>query len=212
MSRSLDLTHVNEMFKSDKEVNLPPDALERELQKREAMAKKKAQEQTLENKVKSLKRIEKKTDKLIKKAKQTKNNSDTTRTQPQYKPPTTRIQSKREESLNRRETVETHVEPVTNPVATREPLPRPAPSITDYHMLNRNPKKVMKFIMSAFSASGSSEKTVFIDTYELKDETGLSAESIRQVFIILKKNGYIEVERSRSNGMRMVSINDSLLQ
>lgn len=145
-------------------------------------AKKKAQEQALEKKVKSLEKIEKKTDKLLKKAQK------------------------------RRDTVETHVEPVKNPVVTREPLPRPAPSITDYHMLNRNPKKVMKFIMSAFSASGSSEKTVFINTYELKDETGLSAESIRQVFIILKKNGYIEVERSRSNGMRMVTINDSLFQ
>jgi len=198
MSGSLDTSFLFETIAKDDEVNLPPDVMERELKKREARARKEAQEAVLTRKVENLEKIEKKTEKLLKKAQE--------RSKAAAEPYNSRTTIKREASL------ESHVQPITNPVITREPLPRPAPSITDYHMLNRNPKKVMKFIMSVFSASGSSEKTLFIDTYELKNETGLSAESIRQVFVILKKNGYIEVERSRSNGMRMVTINDSLLQ
>ena len=106
--------------------------------------------------------------------------------------------------------VSTPVEPQVNPGATHVLL-RSALSVLDYRLLNGNPKKIMKFILEKYRKDQGGEfDAVFIDTYELKDKTSLSSESIRQALKILKRDHYIFVELARSNGMRMIKINESL--
>lgn len=106
--------------------------------------------------------------------------------------------------------VSTPVEPQVNP-GTTHVLLRSTLSILDYRLLNGNPKKIMKFILEKYREDQGGEfDAVFIDTYELKNKTSLSSESIRQALKILKRDHYIFVELARSNGMRMIKINESL--
>jgi ABC-type Zn2+ transport system substrate-binding protein/surface adhesin len=186
MSGSLDTSFLMETIAKDDEVNLPPDVMDREIKKREAKAKKQAQEAVLVKKVKSLEKIEKKTERLLKKAK------------------------KREEKQEKTPAI--HNKIPSKSVATHNTLER-TPSMLDYHMLNRFPKAVMKFIWEKHKELEIDKDGLFvIDTEEMKDKLNKSANQIANTVLRLKGKGFIFIEKYNTCGTRAIRINLSLFQ
>ena len=178
MSGSLDTSFLFETIAKDDEVNLPPEVMAREIQKRETRVKKEAQEKALEKKVKSLEKIEKKTEKLLKKAKEAKDSPRTTRTQPTNNSSTTPVQSKREVSF----------------MTLRMMPPRKTPRIILEHIK-----------VNAFEENGDWFST--IDSYELSSLTNKTSDQNGTTVRRLRDQGWFEIIKADSGGFRLVTIN-----
>jgi hypothetical protein len=144
-------------------------------------------EKSLEKKVKALDKKIEKTDKLIVKAKKKAN---------QEKVPSTSLESN--ENIKSR-SIETH-----------NTISRDA-TITDYHLLNRLPKQVMKFLFEVHKEQNATEdQSIYVDTMEMKERIGKSANHLANTIMRLKKQGFIEVKNHRNNGVREISLKKSL--
>ncbi|MAE59641.1 MAG: hypothetical protein CME69_12325 [Halobacteriovorax sp.] len=151
--------------------------------------KKKAQEKKLSNKIKSLDKKIEKTDKLIAKAKKQE-------LKPSY-------------SLHEPETIIAHsLHTASKTLHTKQHNI----SKTDYYMLNRLPKLVMKFVLEKSVEQNIKENEIlFLDTFELKSYTNKSASHIANTLQNLAKKGFIDIVESKSNGMRQLRVNSALL-
>jgi hypothetical protein len=144
--------------------------------------KKLAAENTLEEKVVALQRLEDKTDKMLKKSEQKEGSrASTSHIQPVHKPYTRHIQSRRDVSY-----------------LTFQCLP---PS--------KAPFQVLTLVKSnAFSESGHWYSK--LDSYKAIEAIGTDSHHLRMTVMRLKKEGWFEVLESSGSGYRLLKIDPKI--
>lgn len=178
MSGSLDTSFLFETIAKDDEVNLPPDVMERELKKREARARKEAQEAVLTRKVENLEKIEKKTEKLLKKA------------------------QKRGKDVQ--ETSQKRAHNVPKACNKRTTIKRKA-SLIEYRCMRGLKKDILLNITkNRFDENGISKS--LIDTEEIMRASGKKAHAVRKAVMSMKEEGWFEVNHSAYSGVREITI------